>query len=166
MGTLTLTPKRLIQKIQEATGMKNSNGNWTPTDQAALGIDPNRLPMQDLGVIDQSSVCSYIYPPTHVQTLPLPSLAEFRCGVTPGHHWYWSTPTEYIFLVMLAPVQIAGAYCWLVVMNHLLSDASTSTSTSTMHHATTHHDFYTVPPFADGADANQPRAAKSSILLD
>ncbi|KAI2498513.1 hypothetical protein MHU86_15973 [Fragilaria crotonensis] len=39
-GTLTLTQKGLIQKIQEATGMKMSNSNWTPAGQAALGIDP------------------------------------------------------------------------------------------------------------------------------
>ncbi|KAI2505950.1 transposable element-like protein [Fragilaria crotonensis] len=34
-GTLTLTQKGLIQKIKEATGMSNSNYNWTPAAQAA-----------------------------------------------------------------------------------------------------------------------------------
>ncbi|KAI2494285.1 hypothetical protein MHU86_20262 [Fragilaria crotonensis] len=46
-GTLTLTQKGLIQKIQEATGMKMSNSNWTPAGQAALGIDPDGPPMQE-----------------------------------------------------------------------------------------------------------------------
>ena len=35
-GTLTLTQKGLIQKIQEATGIKMSNSNWTPAGQAAF----------------------------------------------------------------------------------------------------------------------------------
>ncbi|KAI2488976.1 hypothetical protein MHU86_25628 [Fragilaria crotonensis] len=46
-GTLTLTQKGLIKKIQEATGMKMSNSNWTPAGQAALGIDPDGPPMQE-----------------------------------------------------------------------------------------------------------------------
>ena len=46
-GTLTLTQKGLIQKIQAATGMEDSNGNWTPSGQAALGIDPDGPPMNE-----------------------------------------------------------------------------------------------------------------------
>ncbi len=46
-GTLTLTQKGLIQKIKEATGMSDSNYNWTPASQAALGIDPNGPPMEE-----------------------------------------------------------------------------------------------------------------------
>ena len=46
-GTLTLTQKGLIKKIVEATGMTQSNGNWTPASQAALGIDPDGPPMQE-----------------------------------------------------------------------------------------------------------------------
>ncbi|KAI2495282.1 hypothetical protein MHU86_19253 [Fragilaria crotonensis] len=34
-------PEGLIQKIKEATGMSDSNYNWTPAAQAALGIDPD-----------------------------------------------------------------------------------------------------------------------------
>lgn len=40
-GTLTLTQIGLIKKIKEATGMSNSNSNWKPAAQAALGIDTN-----------------------------------------------------------------------------------------------------------------------------
>ena len=46
-GTLTLTQKGLIQKIKEATGMSDSNYNWTPAAQAALGIDPDGPPMTE-----------------------------------------------------------------------------------------------------------------------
>ena len=46
-GTLTLTQKGLIQKIKEATGMNDSNGNWTPASQVALGIDPDGPAMQE-----------------------------------------------------------------------------------------------------------------------
>ncbi|KAI2500410.1 hypothetical protein MHU86_14081 [Fragilaria crotonensis] len=46
-GTLTLTQKGLIQKIKEATGMSDSNYNWTPAAQAALGIDPDGSPMTE-----------------------------------------------------------------------------------------------------------------------
>ncbi|KAI2512657.1 hypothetical protein MHU86_1653 [Fragilaria crotonensis] len=46
-GTLILTQKGLIQKIKEATGMSNSNYNWTPAAQAALGIDPDGPPMTE-----------------------------------------------------------------------------------------------------------------------
>ena len=46
-GTLTLTQKGLIQKIVEATGMSDSNYNWTPANQVALGIDPEGSPMQE-----------------------------------------------------------------------------------------------------------------------
>jgi hypothetical protein len=46
-GTLTLTQKGLIQKIKEATGMSDSNYNWTPASQAALGIDPDGPPMDE-----------------------------------------------------------------------------------------------------------------------
>jgi hypothetical protein len=44
-GTLTLTQKGLIQKIKEA--MSDSNYNWTPAAQAALGIDPDGPPMEE-----------------------------------------------------------------------------------------------------------------------
>jgi hypothetical protein len=37
--------KGLIQKIEEATGMSDSNYNWTPAAQVALGIDPDGPPM-------------------------------------------------------------------------------------------------------------------------
>ena len=46
-GTLTLTQKGLIQKIVDATGMSDSNYNWTPAAQAALGIDPDGPPMNE-----------------------------------------------------------------------------------------------------------------------
>ena len=46
-GTLTLTQKGLIQKIRDATGMSESNYNWTPASQVALGIDPDGPPMQE-----------------------------------------------------------------------------------------------------------------------
>ena len=46
-GTLTLTQKGLIQKIVNATGMSDSNYNWTPAAQAALGIDPDGPPMNE-----------------------------------------------------------------------------------------------------------------------
>ena len=46
-GTLTLTQKGLISKIIEATGMTESNGNWTPASQVALGIDPDGPPMTE-----------------------------------------------------------------------------------------------------------------------
>ena len=44
-GTLTLTQKGLIQKIVDATGMTESNYNWTPASQAALGIDSDGPPL-------------------------------------------------------------------------------------------------------------------------
>ncbi|KAI2500076.1 hypothetical protein MHU86_14403 [Fragilaria crotonensis] len=46
-GTLTLTLKGLIQKIKEATGMFDSNYNWTPAAQAALGINPDGPPLAE-----------------------------------------------------------------------------------------------------------------------
>ena len=46
-GTLTLTQKGLIQKIVDATGMSDSNYNWTPATQASLGIDPDGPPMNE-----------------------------------------------------------------------------------------------------------------------
>jgi hypothetical protein len=46
-GTLTLTQKGLIQKIKDATGMSDSNFNWTPAAQAALGTDPDGPPMEE-----------------------------------------------------------------------------------------------------------------------
>ena len=44
---LTLTQKGLIQKINEAIGMSNSNYKWTPATQAALGIHPDGPPMEE-----------------------------------------------------------------------------------------------------------------------
>ncbi|KAI2509043.1 hypothetical protein MHU86_5419 [Fragilaria crotonensis] len=43
-GTLTLTQKGLIQKIKEATGMSDSNYNWTPAAQAHSESTPTDLP--------------------------------------------------------------------------------------------------------------------------
>ena len=42
-----LTQKGLIQKTKEATGMLESNYNWTPASQVALGIDPNGPAMNE-----------------------------------------------------------------------------------------------------------------------
>jgi hypothetical protein len=47
IGTLTLTQKGLIQKIKEANGKSDSNYNWTPAAQAALGINPDGPPMEE-----------------------------------------------------------------------------------------------------------------------
>ena len=46
-GTLTLTQKGLIQKIKDATGMSESNYNWTPASQVALGTDPDGPAMNE-----------------------------------------------------------------------------------------------------------------------
>ena len=40
-NTITATQPGLIQKIVEATGMEDSNTNWTPAATTALGIDPD-----------------------------------------------------------------------------------------------------------------------------
>ena len=45
--TFTLTQKGLISKIVNTTGLTNCNGNWTPTTQLGLGIDPDGTPMQE-----------------------------------------------------------------------------------------------------------------------
>ena len=46
-NTVTLTQKGLIQKIIDTTGMQDCNPNWVPTSIAALGIDPDGLPMNE-----------------------------------------------------------------------------------------------------------------------
>ena len=46
-GTKTLTQKGLIKKIIEATGMENSNPNWTPSSTTALGMDPEGPDMKE-----------------------------------------------------------------------------------------------------------------------
>jgi hypothetical protein len=46
-GTMTLTQKGLILKIKEATGMTESNYNWTPASQVALGTDPDGPAMHE-----------------------------------------------------------------------------------------------------------------------
>ena len=40
-GTRHMTQKGLIKKIITTTGLDNCNPNWTPTNQAALGSDPD-----------------------------------------------------------------------------------------------------------------------------
>jgi hypothetical protein len=69
-GTLTLTQKGLIQKIQEATGMKLNNSNWTPAGQAALGIDPAGPPMQE-----SWSYCSVVGMLIYLSTNTHPNIA-------------------------------------------------------------------------------------------
>ena len=46
-GTIKLTQKGLIAKVIEATGMTDSNPNWTPTTLLGLGSDENGLPMKE-----------------------------------------------------------------------------------------------------------------------
>ena len=46
-NTVTLTQKGLIQKIIEATGMRDCNPNWTPAIQQTLGIDPDGEAMNE-----------------------------------------------------------------------------------------------------------------------
>ena len=46
-NTVTLTQRGLTQKIIDATGMQDSNGNWTPAAQVTLGIDPDGEPYDE-----------------------------------------------------------------------------------------------------------------------
>ncbi|KAI2508240.1 hypothetical protein MHU86_6169 [Fragilaria crotonensis] len=87
-GTLTLTQKGLIQKIQEATGMKMSNSNWTPAGQAALGIDPMVLRCRSLGAIALWLGCSFTFrrtlaPISRSQSVRLLDSLTTRRRVTP-----------------------------------------------------------------------------------
>jgi hypothetical protein len=45
--TLTMTQKRLIQKIFKTAKMEDCNPNWTPASSQALGIDPDGEPMHE-----------------------------------------------------------------------------------------------------------------------
>jgi Reverse transcriptase (RNA-dependent DNA polymerase) len=46
-NTITLTQRGLIQKIIDATGMRDCNPNWTPATQITLGIDPDGEPYNE-----------------------------------------------------------------------------------------------------------------------
>lgn len=46
-NTTKMTQTGLITRIAEATGLTNSNPNWTPTSHDALGADPNGPAMKD-----------------------------------------------------------------------------------------------------------------------
>jgi hypothetical protein len=69
---LTLTQKGLIQKINEAIGMSNSNYKWTPATQAALGIHPDGPPMEETW--SYRSMVLYLSIPTLARTSASPSV--------------------------------------------------------------------------------------------
>jgi hypothetical protein len=103
---INFTLKVLIQKIKDATGMSDSNYNWTPALLKPLSESiPTDLPWKNLGATAPLLVCCFTSPQTLAPTLHLPS-AKLP-GSVKAQREVMPPPSRLLFAICTAPAKWA-----------------------------------------------------------